>query len=137
MTKIPLRGMTLLELMISMTIFALVMISVVASVQSMSMARLKSVNRMLLTEQLYFFSEQLFTEIKNGGTIDYEEYWNRKIVGTDISNGYYTIPTGVGNYGYGGNIGTDTYGSGVYYCRSDSGQFMGTDGCIEDRFNSS
>lgn len=73
--------MTLLELMISMTIFSLIMLSVVASVQSMSMARIKSMNRMALTEQLYFFSEQLFTEIKNGGTIDYEEYWNRKVFG--------------------------------------------------------
>ncbi len=37
-------------------------------------------NRIALTDELYFFSEQLFTTIKDGGTIDYEEYWNRSAV---------------------------------------------------------
>jgi hypothetical protein len=37
-------------------------------------------NRVALLEELYFFSEQLFTTIKDGGTLDYEEYWNRQAV---------------------------------------------------------
>lgn len=52
----------------------------------MTIARIKNMNRLALTDQLYLFSEQLFTTIKNGGTIDYEEYWNRKTFNTDVKN---------------------------------------------------
>ncbi len=63
-----------------MTIFSMVMIIVMSSVQSMMASRIKNMNRIALTDELYFFSEQLFTTIKDGGTIDYEEYWNRSAV---------------------------------------------------------
>ena len=70
--------------MISMAVFSLIMISIMSAVQSMTVARIQNMNRIALTDQLYMFSEQLFTEIKNGGTIDYEEYWNRKNFDTTI-----------------------------------------------------
>lgn len=98
MIKIPNKGLTLVELMVSMAVFSLIMISTLASVQSMTAARIKSMNRITLVEQLYFFSEQFFTEIKNRGTIDYEEYWNRMAQNTDTSSGHYVQPSGVGNY---------------------------------------
>ena len=96
--------MTIVELMISMTLFSLIMITVISSVQSMMIGRVKSMNRIALIEQLYFFSEQLFTEIKNGGTIDYEEYWNRYAFSLETGSGHYTRPSGVGNYGSGGVV---------------------------------
>lgn len=51
-------------------------------------------NRITLLEELYFFSENLATEIKNGGFIDYEEYWNRKMVGTLTGSGHFVQNTG-------------------------------------------
>lgn len=101
MIKIRKKGLTLLELMISMVIFSLVMIFILSSVQSMMAARIKSMNRIALTEELYFFSEQLFTAIKDGGTIDYEEYWNRKIYNTELSDSHYKFASGIGNFGRG------------------------------------
>lgn len=95
--------MTLIELMLSMVIFALIMTMIMTSVNSMMLARVKNMNRIALTDELYFFSEQLFTAIKNGGTLDYEEYWNRKAYNTDAGSGRYIYPTGVGNFGEGGN----------------------------------
>ncbi len=74
------KGFTILELMIGMVIFALIMITVLDSVANITIARTRSVNRITLLEELYFFSESLATRIKDGGTLDYEEYWNRKIV---------------------------------------------------------
>jgi hypothetical protein len=56
-------------------------------------------NRINLLEELYFFSENLATKIKDGGIIDYEEYWNRKVIGTATQSGHYRDPTGYGNYG--------------------------------------
>jgi hypothetical protein len=112
--------------MLAMTVFAIIMSSVLLAVENMSIARIKTENRIKLLEELYFFSEQLVGNIKEGGTIDYEEYWNRQSRDLTILSGSYITPTGVGNYGSGGAIGTTTYGNGVYYCVSGSGSRMGS-----------
>lgn len=121
-------GMTIMELMVSMAVFSLIMISVLVSVQSMTVARIKSMNRIALIEQLYFFSEQFFTEIKNGGTIDYEEYWNRRALGSQMSSGHYRDPSGVGNYGKDGNVNSllnnHVFGDEPYLCRSEENESM-------------
>lgn len=121
-------GMTIMELMVSMAVFSLIMISVLVSVQSMTVARIKSMNRIALIEQLYFFSEQFFTEIKNGGTIDYEEYWNRRAFRSEMSSGHYLNPSGVGNYGSGGSLANTLsnpeFGTEPYLCRSEENESM-------------
>ena len=68
-----------------MTIFALIMISVFDSVANIGISRVKNVQRVSLLEELYFFSEKLATIIKEGGTIDYEEYWARTVDGTGLT----------------------------------------------------
>jgi len=69
-----------------MTVFAMIMTSVLLSVQSLTITRVKTENRVKLLEELYFFSEQLVTGVKEGGTIDYEEYWNRQSYNTDMQS---------------------------------------------------
>lgn len=113
------RGFTLFELMISMVIFAALMTSILESVGNITIARTRTMNRITLLEELYFFSENLASAIKDGGIIDYEEYWNRQVVGTTTGTGHYAKATGFGNYGSGGNIGTTPdYGNFYYFCRS-------------------
>jgi hypothetical protein len=68
--------------MISMTVFSLLMIIVFDAVANIGIARTKSITRITLLEELYFFSEKLASSIKDGGIVDYEEYWNRQVVGT-------------------------------------------------------
>ena len=51
--------------MISMTLFALITTSVIIAVGNLSVTRIKTLNRVALLEELYFFSEQLFTDIKD------------------------------------------------------------------------
>jgi hypothetical protein len=85
--------------MVSMAVFALLMTTILLSVGNMGIVRVKSENRIALLEQLYFFSENLITQIKEGGTLDYEEYWNRTSYNTLIGTGHYVYPSGVGNYG--------------------------------------
>lgn len=128
--------------MISMTLFALIITSVIVAVENLSIARIKTLNRVALLEQLYFFSEKLFTNIKDGGTLDYEEYWNRQAVGTRVLSGsymnwHYLDATGFGNYGSGWVLNTPVYGSDIYLCRSNSGATMGTGGCLTDNNNGS
>lgn len=126
---------TLVEIMLSMTVFAIIMIAVLQSVQNMSFVRIKTENRVKLLEELYFFGETLVGSIKDGGSLDFEEYWNRNSFNTAIGTGHYILPTGVGNYGSGGVIGTNNYGEWYYYCRSGSGSVLrvGTGGCLLTR----
>jgi prepilin-type N-terminal cleavage/methylation domain-containing protein len=129
------KGFTILELMISMTLFAMIITSVILAVEHLSIARIKTLNRVALMEELYFFSEQLFMKIKDGGTIDYEEYWNRQAVGTETQSGHYMKPTGVGNYGTGGILLSNSYGTGIYLCRSNNGASMWTGWCLTNNNN--
>ncbi len=127
------KGFTIFELMLSMTIFSLIMTSVLLSVENLSIARIKTDNKVVLLEELYFFSENLITAIKEGGIIDYEEYWNRKSYNTQTATGHYLRPSGFGNYGQGGSLGTSTFGSKLYYCRSEgtgTTTQIGTGGCL-------
>lgn len=57
-------GFTILELIISMTLFGLIMISVFDSVANIGFARIQSTQRISLLEELYFFSEKFTTTIK-------------------------------------------------------------------------
>jgi prepilin-type N-terminal cleavage/methylation domain-containing protein len=129
------KGFTILELMVSMTLFAMIITSVILAVQSLMIARTKTLNRVALLEELYFFSEQLFTGIKDGWTLDYEEYWNRKAIWVATQSGHYQDPTWLGNYWQGGSLGSYTYGASLYLCRSNSGTTMWTGWCLTDNNN--
>ena len=127
------RWFTLFEMVISMTIFALIMISVFDSVANIGISRVRNVQRVSLLEELYFFSEKLATTIKEWGTIDYEEYWARRVSGTGITAWHYTTATLFGNYGSGWVPSTtlsNDFWSGQYLCRSGIASFMGTGGCL-------
>lgn len=106
-------------MIISMTLFAIITTSVLMAVENLSVSRIKTLNRVALLDELYFFSEQLFTGIKEGGTLDYEEYWNRQSFSGLIQSWHYLSPTGVGNYWKNGNL-IWTYGTGIYLCRSNN-----------------
>lgn len=128
-------GFTILELIISMTLFGLIMISVFDSVASIGFTRIQSTQRISLLEELYSFSEKFTTTIKEGGTIDYEEYWGRMVMGTGIIDGHYMTGTLFGNYGSGWvpltswlNDWWDT----PYKCKSRDGIGMWTGGCLND-----
>lgn len=132
-------GFTLVEIILAMTVFAIIMTSVLLSVETLSITRIKTENRVKLLEELYFFSEQLIANVKEWWTVDYEEYWNRKSYSTVVWSGNviigqiswtYTLPTWVGNYGSWWSIGTSLYGSALYYCASWSWTRMWTWWCL-------
>jgi prepilin-type N-terminal cleavage/methylation domain-containing protein len=60
------QGFTLVEIMLAMTVFAIIMTTVLLSIQNLSITRVKTENRVKLLEELYFFSEQLVGQIKEG-----------------------------------------------------------------------
>jgi hypothetical protein len=88
-----------------------------------------------LNRDLYYATEKIVSLVKEGGSIDYEEYWDRSSIGTTTSSGHYVGFTGFGNFGSGGDVGTANYGDGFYLCRSASGVSMTHTGCLENEFN--
>jgi prepilin-type N-terminal cleavage/methylation domain-containing protein len=58
------RGFTLFELMVSMAVFAVLMVSALEAIANIAFARTRAMTRITLIEELYFFSEKLATQIK-------------------------------------------------------------------------
>lgn len=129
------KGFTLIEVMISITILSMLFIYGLQSMGQIGAYRTNVSNRIDLGQDLYYNVERLVGIVKEGGTVDYEEYWNRMAVGTGMADGHYSVPTGFGNYATDGTVGTANFGTGHYSCVSGSGTAMGTGGCLAS-FNS-
>ena len=84
------RGFTLVEMLVSMTLIA-----------NIRVLKNRIVGRVNLYEELYMATENIGDLIKSSGGIDYEEYFNRRILGTSLSGGHYAVLSGFGNYGEG------------------------------------
>jgi prepilin-type N-terminal cleavage/methylation domain-containing protein len=123
------KGFTLVEMLISLTLFAMIIIMAFDAMGSIGVLRTRVSSRLDLNNELYSASEKFIDIIKTGGGIDYEEYWNRTTVGTTTSSGHYDVFSGFGNYGSGGAL-PSSYGEGMYYCVSGSWVSMGTNGCL-------
>lgn len=95
------KGFTLVEMIISITIFAIIIIMAFDAMGSIGILRNSVSSRLDLNNELYGATEKFVDIIKTGGDIDYEEYWNRQAVGTSTSSGHYDIFSGYGNYGSG------------------------------------
>lgn len=115
-------------MLVSITIFAIIIIMAFDSMSNIGILRTMVSSRLDLNNELYSATEKFIDLIKTGGDIDYEEYWNRKVVGTNTSSGHYTLFSGYGNYGSGGAL--SNYGYDLYSCRSGSGTYIGQGGCL-------
>lgn len=73
-------GFTLIEMMISITLFAIVIIMAFDVMGNIGIMRTKVSSQLDLNNELYAVTERFVDLIKTGGDIDYEEYWNRKVV---------------------------------------------------------
>lgn len=75
-------GFTLVEMIVSITIFSIIIIVAFESMSNIGIFRTRLSSRLDLNNELYSATEKFVNLIKTGGDIDYEEYWNRKAVGT-------------------------------------------------------
>ena len=121
--KLPLKAFTLVEIMLSVLIFSIVLIWGFKAYSWVLIWKIKLIESTDIQKEAFYFSEKFFEEIKKGWTIDYEEYFNRKVVWTSTQSGHYDIPTGFWNFGRdwwnnSNNVETTNYGDEFYYCRS-------------------
>ncbi len=69
-------------MIVSMTIFSIIIIVAFDSMSSIGVLRTRISSRLDLNNEIYSATEKFVNLIKTGGDIDYEEYWNRRAVGT-------------------------------------------------------
>lgn len=94
-------GFTLIEMMISITLFSGILLATFSAFGNITQMKNKVVSDVDVYEQLYVAVENLTSVIKDGGDIDYEEYFNRSLMGTSLSGGHYVTSSGFGNFGDG------------------------------------
>ncbi len=111
---------TLIEILLGVTIVSMVTISWLYAVNAVGIGRIKLMEKTKLEQQAFYFSERFFEIVKSGGTLDYEEYFQRKnIWNSTYLSGHYDTLTSFGN---GANS--------LVHCISWNTSLMWNDGCI-------
>ena len=121
---------TLIEIMIGILIVSIVMLGWFQALSSVMIGKSRLIQQTNIQKESFYFTERLFEMIKSGGTLDYEEYFNRSVVWTGTLWWHYTTPSGFWNYGNGGSVWTTTYWDAWYLCRSNDGSLLPQNGCV-------
>lgn len=131
-------GMTLIEIMLAITVLSSIMIVTLEAISGTLAFRKQATDELDLSTQSYLALEVLTRTIKDGWSIDYEEYWNRSRVGTGVEFWVYSGATGFGNYGYNAGAINNTntnFWSGKYVCAYQSGSVTNACDSNENSFN--
>lgn len=137
--KISNKWFTLIEILVWVLIFSIVIVWGFYALSAVNLWKIKLMQNVNITKDAYYFSEKFFEEIKSGWTIDFEEYFNRKVVNEwnlDIySSWHYTYPTWIWNFWYDWTFSPVTYWEWFYYCLSWDWVEMWTWWCYSNLFN--
>ncbi len=112
------NAFTLIEVLVSVTIISAILIVWFQTYTFIFAWKIRLIENTDLQKQAIFFTERLFQSIKKGWTIDYEEYFNRKIVWTSTQSWHYDTETWFGNFWKGWTPASASYWDEYYYCRS-------------------
>lgn len=124
---------TLIETLLWVLIVSFVIVAWFQVLSDVWVGKIQLIEKTKIEKQAYFASEKFFEMIKKGGTIDYEEYWNRSSYSTWFTDGYYTDRTGFWNFWDNRpTVWNTNYGRGPYHCLSKVGNNMWTNGCLLD-----
>lgn len=122
---------TLIEVMIAILIVSIIMLGGFSALSAVTVGKVKLIEKTNIEKEAFYFSEKLFEMIKKWWTLDYEEYWNRKIIGdTTYDSGHYDRLSWFGNFWEWVTIPNTSYGRWFYYCLSGSGSALWNDGCV-------
>ena len=89
---------TLIEIMVWIVIFSIVMVWWFQALFAINIWKVRLMSNVDSQKQIIYFGEKLFEEIKKWWLIDYEEYFNRKVVWTTFSSGHYDKNTWFWNF---------------------------------------
>lgn len=120
--KYHLPWYTLIEIILWIMIFSSVAVIWFQALWSVVIGKSRLMIKVNTDKQIYYFSEKLFEEIKKWWKIDYEEYFNRKLVWTTFSSGHYINNTWFWNFWNNWVFppAIVNYWNWFYYCRSNN-----------------
>ncbi len=131
------KAFSLIEIMVWIIIVSVVIVSWFEAFTRLSLWKIWLMENTNIQKDSFYFSEKLFQLIKEGWTIDYEEYFNRKVIwNTQFSKWHYLTPSWFWNFWKDSIITTDTYWNNFYYCMSKNWVKIWDFWCISD-FNTS
>lgn len=136
------KGFTLIEIMIGILLVSLIMVGWFSALSAVTVWKVKLIEKTNMEKEAFYFSEKLFETIKKWWTLDYEEYWNRKVVwNASYDSGHFLESTWFWNFGDWWSVPNNnaaptpsiiTYGDWFYYCLSEFGDDMWVDGCLTE-----
>lgn len=113
------KAFTLIEIIIWILIVSIVIVSWFDAYVKVWIWKIKLIEETEIQKDSFFFSEKFFQLVKNWWTIDYEEYFNRKVVwNTTFWSGHYDEDTWFWNFWEWWSVWNSTYWTGFYLCRS-------------------
>lgn len=134
MLKYTSKWFTLIEILVWILIFSIVMLGWFYALNSINIGKIKLLQDVSATKDAYYFTEKLFNEIKKWWGIDYEEYFNRKVVWLETQSGHYLKNSWYWNFWHNWSIWSSMYWDSFYYCLSST-TFMWTWWCYGNDFN--
>jgi len=130
------KAFTLIEIMIWIVIVSIVLVWWFKALISVTIWKSKLITQTNIQKESFYFTEKLFYMVKQWWTLDYEEYFNRKVIwNTSYSSGHFSIPSWFWNFWNGGWVWSENYWEWFYQCISLDGNPMPWDGCV-DTYNS-
>lgn len=126
------KAFSLIELIVSLTIVSIILVSWFLAYIRIWYWKISLIQQTEIQKNSFYFSERLFQLIKEGGLIDYEEYFNRKLIWTWVTNWHFSEKSWFWNYWSWGNVWDSDYWDWYYYCRSESWQKMWNNWCYSD-----
>jgi len=129
---------TLIEIMVWILIVSIVMIWWFQALSAVTIWKVRLIQKTDIQKESFYFTQKLFEMIKKWWTIDYEEYFNRKVIwNTIFSSWHFDKLSWFWNYWTWWTILTNTYGWGFYYCTSWNWVQMWTWWCYNNSLNNS
>lgn len=128
MNKNKTHWFSLIEIMIGILIVSIVMISAFYALSAANIWKVRLTQKWDIDREAFYFQEDIVENLKQAGSIDYEEYFNRMVVensAPQYHSGHYLRDSLFWNTS-----------NPFYYCRSKSWIAMWTWGCVSD-FNAS
>ena len=113
------KAFTLIEIMVWIMIVSMVLIWWFQALISVTIWKSKLIQETDIQKESFYFTEKFFEMIKKWGSIDYEEYFNRKVIWNNLtSSWHFSVASWFWNYWSWGALWTSTYWDNFYYCRS-------------------
>lgn len=124
---------TLIEIMIWILISSIIIIIWFKALNSIIIWKVKLIESTNIEKESFSFMQKFFEEIKAWWLIDYEEYFNRKIVSNNTySSWHFDKNTWFWNFWTNWVLGTNNYWNWFYYCRSLNWIKMTWTWCVEN-----